>query len=401
MTKSSLDVWAREIHQPPPRSVATDFGVFCGIFGHCWVDNAIDSVERQSGPPFRCVFAVNGLDGQALTRLLAYQETSRHEVWIAVNSTNMGPLGSLYRNQDLLNTSWSALFHQDDVYLANHISVLRDMATRCGPDTVGLFTALGGVSEDGTREMAPPPIRNSHLKGATSVVLIPEIIARHPFPTPAFALRADAQVGGMAWYDSGAPDSEWFCRLACIGRLEATDQVTVLYRQPENSESTLTTTETRIWLWAQGINRIIFSPEFRSFLRSVEPDDRDPLAENILEAIPSRYPGSPVFRFVQFAAAQEMLTAWDYQSAPCLDFIHATLNAWGSSGAVRSLEGLGSSGTTEDSDFGFSELVGRPTKTPWWEQQGRRAYRAHAHRFPRGMRDWAVDFYRRFARSAS
>lgn len=401
MTELTLGAWTREIHQPPPRSVATDFGVFCGVFGHRWVDNAIESVERQSGPAFRCVFAINGVDDQALARLLAYQERSRHEVWIAVNSTNMGPLGSLYRNQDLLNTSWTALFHQDDVYLTNHIAVLRDMATRCGPTTVGLFTALGGVSEDGTREMAPPPIRNSHLKDANSVVLVPEIIARHPFPTPAFALRSDAHIGGMAWYDSGAPDSEWFCRLACIGRLEATDQVTVLYRQPESSESTLTTTETRIWLWAQSINRIVFSPEFRSLLLSIDPEERDHLAERILEAIPSRYPGSPVFRFVQFAAAQEMLTAWDYQSAPCLDFVYATLNVWGPSGAVRSLEALGSGGTAAASALGLSELVGRPTKTPWWEQRGRQAYRKHAHRLPEGVRDWAVDAYRRYARSAT
>jgi hypothetical protein len=399
--ESAFDEWGREIHQPSPRAVAQDFAIFCGVFGHRWVNNAIQSVDRQEGAPFRCVFAVNGLDREALSRLLEYQEVSRHEVWIVVNSANMGPLGSFYRNRDLLTSTWVAFLHQDDVYLADHVTVLRDMAEQCRPETVGLFTTLGGVSEDGTREMAPPPIRNAHLKDATAAVLVPEIIARHPFPTPAFALRSDTHIDGMAWYDSGAPDSEWFCRLACIGALEASDRVTVLYRQPTTSESTMTSGETRTWLWAQSLNRIMLSPEFRAFLASVKVGERDAVATRILHSIPARYPDSPIFRFIQFTAAQQMLTVWGYQQIACLNFVHTTLKQWGPSGATRSLEALQPLSQDVGVDPELSQLVGRPHKHQWWEQRGRQAYRNHAHRLPDGLRNYAVDLYRRFARSAT
>lgn len=396
MTGQEAHPWPRRVIAPARREVDRTLAAFCGIHGDRWVRNAIESMEHQSVRPIQIVIAVNGNGGEAVAFLTDYQSTSPHEVWVVVNESNLGPAGSFDRNRDLIEACWTAFLHQDDIYLPSHLEVLRAMALTSSDSTVALFTALGGISEDGQREMAPPPMENARLRRQRSWRVVPEIIRQHPFPTPAAAIRSDLKTPGIAWYDSGAPDSEWFTRLACVGSVDVIDQVTVLYRQPPDSESSKTDWYTRAWLWAASLSRIIDSSEFFLMLQEIPLAHRDEFAEAILSAIPARYPSAPLFEYLQFLAAQRMCQAWDYTDHASLTFVAQTISQWGPGAATTSLEALLGESIVPTSNSHASQLLGRAPRTTWLEAKGREAYRRYGHKLPVGTRRASVAAYRAF-----
>jgi len=400
MTAPALGAWTRQVIPPRVGDCDDTVAVFCGIYGQRWIGNAIDSLETQTTFPVQVVMAINGHDSRVVERVTDYQRNSRHRVWVAINAVNIGPAGSYHRNRDLIQVPWTIFMHQDDVYLEDHITVMRDMASRSSPKTLGLFTSLGGISEDGARRVAPPPMDNSLLRSAPSWIVVPEIIRQHPFPTPAGAVRTDTQFAGMAWYDSGAPDSEWFTRLACRGLLDATDEVTVLYRQPSDSESSRTDWHTRAWLWSASLDRIFSSPEFYELLCTMPEAHRSTFAEALLKAIPSRYPTSELFRFLQFMAAQRMCETWVYREPVSRAFIAGTLSQWGRSAALESLVSLGAEPASAG-QVGSSNLLGALPRRSWADATTRAIYRRYGHRLPARLQRSSLSVYKAWRKGAS
>ncbi len=377
----------------PPRQVSP-VGVWLGVYGDSWVGNAIESVERQSVSALQVVAVLNGPSRSAEEHLLAWQSDTRHDVTVVVNQRNLGPIGSWYATHDLLTSPWVAILHQDDIYLPDHIATLAAAADRVPADVLAIFSTMEGVTEDGHPASAPL-MRNRNLDLAPSSVTLPEILRRHPFPTPASAIRnPGGYVDGLAWFDSGAPDSEWFARLACRGRFRILDNVTVRYRQPATSESSLTGWESRAWQWAQSLGRLIESDDLSGFLAAVPNDERATVARSVLNAIPSRYPKSPVFGFLQCAAAQRMAEIWDYVPGPATDLIRDFLAAGGESAATRNLESIVIGGGDFTPRFEeVAALLGSPPKTSPVDRWGRRVYRRHGHRLPRWAQQAAYNAY--------
>jgi hypothetical protein len=396
-----MEQWSRTVFPAPPRDVDPGVGVFTGIFGARWLSNAFENLDRQTAFPVAALIAVNGSDDYIVSRCLEFQERSIHAVTVAVNSVNLGPMGSFYRNRDLTAGDWIAFMHQDDVYLDIHLTELARLIDQAADTTVGLFTALGGVSEDGDRSVAPPPMSNEHLRLRESWTVVPEIVRKHPFPTPAFAVRRDVHVDDLAWYDSGAPDSEWFARLACMGTLEVSDTVTVLYRQPSDSESTTTDSATRAWLWAASIERIVSSPEFEELLCRMPVESRSTFAAAFLTAVTARYPESPVFEFVRFVAAQKMVDVWSYTEPRSVEALRSDLEMFPPSAALHSLCSVsGPSERTLADRSGVRELVGRVAAPGPLDRSARLAYRRFGHRVPGGLRSQALKLYRSIRRGS-
>jgi hypothetical protein len=396
-----LGSWPRIVHEPRARDVNRDWTVFSGIFGTRWVDNAISSVDRQSIGPLKVIVAVNGSNDEIESKLLEWQRNSQHEVWVVVNAVNLGPMGSFVRNRDLISSEWTAFFHQDDIYLQTHLTAMSRLARESSPGTVALFTSIEGVSEDGKRRMTAPPFRNEVLRLAPPQLLVPAIVRRHPFPTPAFAVRAGPEVHGLAWYDSGAPDSEWLARLGCLGTFEATDEVTVLYRQPASSESSRTGRGARAWQWAVSLDRLLNSAEFMGMLLRMEPSDRSDFAAALLAALPARYPDSPAFYFLQFVAAQMMCEAWSYGEPTSLQCLADGLGELGQSAALVSLTSLGAEPADGRSGPAISALVNSTDHAGMWDERGKRLYRRFGHRLPTSWRRQLLSAYYRLGRGAS
>jgi hypothetical protein len=386
----------RSLKTSPTRTFNSPVGVWLGVHGDRWVENAIDSVERQTEGSLDVVVALNGPSSWAEERLTAWQHNSRHAITVVINDRNLGPLGSWYANRDLIRTPWVALLHQDDVYLEDHISTLAAAADSAPHDVIAVFTTMDGVTEDGTPQAAPP-MRNRHLDLAPSAVTVQEIIRRHPLPTPASALRnPGGYVDGLAWYDSGAPDSEWFVHLACRGRFRVLDDVSVLYRQPATSESSQTGWESRAWQWAQSLDRFIQSEDFGTFIGTLNSDQRTTVAQGILDAIPARYPTSPAFAFLQFAAAQRMAEAWDYAPGPATDLLLDFLAAGGESAATRNLESVvGPSTMPDPRTADMSALLGAPPQASRADRAARRLYRRYGHWLPRWCQEAGYSAYDR------
>jgi hypothetical protein len=403
---ASASRWSRTIYAPDgPLVDGTEADdtvcAFAGVFGDQWVDNLVESLERQNIGPLQCVLAINGPNERALNRLLDFQRRTHHHVTVVVNERNLGPLGSWYRNRDLLLRPWIAFFHQDDVYLDDHVLTLKRMAGNANQGTVGLFTSLGDLQGGDHGAGTSAPMANRHLRLKSPQVLVPEIVRRHPFPTPTFALRAAVDVADMAWYDSGAPDSEWFARLACQGSLDSSDEVTVLYRRPLDSESSKTDWKTRAWLWSLSLSRLLTSREFRHLLVDLPPGERDKFARRMLQAIPARYPSSPIFTYLQFLAAQEMATAWDYGDGESGPWLLDALSAWGHSASTISLQSLTGKKHPTPHAAPVDALLGDPIRRAAWDRAGRRAFTKVGHRLPRTLQERIVRAYGSWRRGSS
>ena len=388
----------RTVYRPIAKPASVSVAVFLGIYGDAWVSNVIASVERQDAESVRVVAAVNGSPGTALEQLLEWQASSRHAITVVLNERNLGPLGSWYRNHDLLAAPWVALMHQDDVYLPHHIAALTGAAEEAPEDVLGVFGAMSGIDVQG-RSVAAPPMDNAHLDLAPTTVSLPAILRRHPLPTPAVMLRhPEGYVEDLAWYDSGAPDSEWFARLACRGRFRVLKDVTVHYRTSPGSESQSTGWHSRAWQWAQSVDRLVHSEDFTYAIRQMAPESRESFAEDLLKAIRARYPDSPIFDFVAFAAAQRMATAWQYETGPATDMLTTYLAADPDSAAARNLAGITGSPATETSNEtkrAVGQLLGEPPIRGRLEESGRAAYKRFGHLLPTRTR---MHLYRAYDR---
>ena len=343
------------------------------------------SVERQEFGPLQVVAAVNGDFPAAVKQLRKWQGNTEHHVTVVVNSSNLGPLGSWYLNRDLLAAPWVAFMHQDDVYGPAHLATLLRAAINAHPDVLGVFTSMAGIDEDG-RSLAAPPMDNAALDGAPTWVTLPAIVRRHPLPTPASLLRnPEGFVDGLAWYDSGAPDSEWFATLACRGRFRVLSDITMQYRVSTASESQTTGWQSRAWQWAHSVDRIVNSRDFAVAMSNMPAERRREFAEDLLSAIPARYPGSPIFGFLQFVAAQRMAAVWGYEAGPWTELLARHLAVDPESAASRNLLGITGqekaphdpqAARVTDALLGPSPVRGRV------EEAGRDAYRRWGHLLP-------------------
>ena len=390
-----MDLTRTLIFEGAPRPVVADISVFLGIFGSAWVDNAIASVEQQAGGVFHVVAAVNGPDSVATQRLSTWAHQSKHLVTVVQNNSNLGPLGSLYRSLDLMSTPWIATLHQDDIYLPNHLDVHRSQLREAGPEVVASFTQMEGVSEDGaTRTVGVPQVSEGLDRGLSPALLL-GILRRHPLAAPTLAFHKDrAFVHDLVWFDSGAPDSEWYARLACRGTFRVSAQVTTLYRDTPVSESRQTDRQTRAWQWAQSLNRLLLSADFHDLAVTITPGDRDQFARELLEAIPSRYPDSPIFGFLQYAAAQKLTNAWDYSDQETLDFLYSVLEGLGESAAANTLAPQCSSSHIPRPADTAAVLGALPEKGRL-HRAGRTAYQRFGHRLSPATRKRLYSIYDR------
>ena len=382
----------------PPDRASSTVGVFLGIYGDQWVDNAIASVERQDAGPLDVVVAVNGDWPRAVQRLAGWQGSTRHSVTIALNGRNLGPLGSWYANRDLVTAPWVSFLHQDDEYLPEHVPYLEAVARTAPPEVLAVFTSMEGMDPSG-RTVPAPPMDNEYLNMASAEVTLPAVLRRHPLPTPALMIRyPEALVTDLAWYDSGAADSEWFARLACRGKFRIISDVTVRYRASPHSESHSTGWQSRAWQWAQSLDRFINSDDFVHALTEIPEETREAFCRGVLNAIPARYPDAPIFGFLQFAASQRMAHVWGYPGGSPTDFLARYLAAEPGSAALRNLEALTGRAGTESTgtvEATLAALLGQPPRRGKTEETGRAIFQRYGHLLPRSTQMAAYRAYDR------
>ena len=106
-----------------------DLTVFLGIFNAAaFMGDLLRSIRNQSWTSSLNLLIVdNNSTDDSLQILLDALPEMDGNITVVRNVTNVGALGSLYRNADLIETEWLTFMHQDDVYLPNFLdSCLRE-----------------------------------------------------------------------------------------------------------------------------------------------------------------------------------------------------------------------------------------------------------------------------------
>jgi len=233
------------------------------------------------------------------------------------NSVNLGGLGSLLQNFDLIPSEWFITMHQDDQYFSNHVEVLEAAARSARTDVDCIATEMGSLDATGTSNgLLSPPRAAWALPDRSRQTLFLSNLKLHsvPFPAASFRTSAFRHYCGP-WHSTSFPDTEWVLRCLLRSEIELLPIKTMDYRENPQSEShTVTTNEAQVGA-SLALSRVFSNDAFVDFARSVETPDRQAFAQSVFSGIAARLAGSESTGFVTAMAAEQLGQAFGYEVA--------------------------------------------------------------------------------------
>ena len=165
--------------------------VFLGAFN---AKSHLDSlhkilVSQQWTPGVQLLVADNDSDDETFEQLMSIAaQLNASEVSCVKNSKNLGALGSLYLNLDLVKGSWITFIHQDDWYSSTYVSqslaAARDHELQ--PVSTVSFDYLTKIGDEAPRHLANP---TWFAKGVGDPKKFLENLANHSIPWPCTVFR--------------------------------------------------------------------------------------------------------------------------------------------------------------------------------------------------------------------
>jgi glycosyltransferase involved in cell wall biosynthesis len=259
------------------------------------------------------------------------------------NPINLGGLGSLYLNLDLVTSPWVATVHQDDVYLPNHFSTLKEAIENASIDDVCFFTDMGTISGESGSSPEKTLIRPSWILDSwlqRDVFLANLKLQAVSFPSSAFRVSALLKTE-VPWHSSTFTDTEITLMLSTTGTIMPIWETTMLYRLNPESESHDLTSPERILGSALSILRVVNSPGFTKLIQSLEHKDRASFAKNVFFGIEARLGRSIISELVTLAASESMGRSWGYNEVNTRENIETYFESLGGARTTELLKNLG------------------------------------------------------------
>ena len=279
-----------------------------------------------------------------------WMEKFRGRIRIVRNSINLGGLGSLLQNFDLIPSKWFITMHQDDAYFKNHVEVLARAASKAEADVACIATDMGSLDANGASNgLLSPPRAAWALPDLSPHTLFVSNLKLHnvPFPAASFRTSTFRQFCGP-WHSTSFPDTEWVLKCLMRNRIELVPKKTMDYRENPTSEShTVTVSEGEVGT-SLALSRVFSSPDFGNFARSLSDDSREDFAHAVFAGISARLGKSDFLLFVSAMAAEQLGFAFGYE----LEFVNtAILSAYGSNRPKNMTNLLRALGGVADSEF--------------------------------------------------
>jgi len=256
----------REIISSPENSKNFKFCAMLRTFnGERHLSQILSDLEGQKNTDFFILVVDNCSDDDTWERVIDWVELDPSKRAASRNPFNIGGMGSIFSNLDLIRSEWVIDFHQDDRYGSDHVSVIQGVINSLpkGSKVLAASTEMGSISDSGGK-LGTPPRASWFSRGLESRLWFAVSTLRTQiFPTPAAAYRVDELKGAEPpWLSSTFGDSEISIYLRSRGQLAWIPKQTMSYRENPNSESHVILDSDRLKGLELGFDRILSSSWF-------------------------------------------------------------------------------------------------------------------------------------------
>ena len=291
--------------------------VFLGLYkGEQYIKERIQDLEAQTSQDFYLVIVDNcspGFDLSTLSNLLESSKKFANRYKLVQNPINLGGLGSLQLNLDLVPTAWITFFHQDDKYLPNHVES-HLQAIKSGNESLGsVSTDLGSLNSEG-KKVPVPPRANWFIDNSSEQATFLANVAEQVVPFASLSMRKVIfETDQVALHTVAFSDSEQTLKSLMRGEHEFIKKQTVLYRENPISESHTQGAKVRTFSATIGLLKVFASDLFIDYARMISSNDRGPFVAKLEDAIRRRIQDSAFADLVWTMALEQLNVAWQYE----------------------------------------------------------------------------------------
>jgi hypothetical protein len=291
--------------------------VYFGIYnGDKYIAERIKELENQTSqdfylivtdnctPEFKLDFVENQLKSSSLFA---------NRYLITQNPVNLGNLGSIQLNLDLVPTPWITFFHQDDKYLPNHVSVHLDAITNADESKGSVSTDLGSRDIEGNK-IPVPPRANWFIKQTSKQSIFLANVAEQVVLFPALSIRTkNLDSDRVPPHSVAFADSEHTLFALMMGEHEFIPKETVLYTENPFSESHILGKASINLAATLGLLRVFTSQEFVEYVCKIASDERAEFVVKLEESIRKRIPNVEFAELVWTVSLEQLNCAWGYE----------------------------------------------------------------------------------------
>ena len=290
-----------------------DFTIFLGLYNaEVYLSDVFMQLISQHDQNFYLIVADNYSDDLTWEQIPELAEKFEGRVKLVRNPLNFGGAGSLALNFDLIKTDWWCAWHQDDFYLPNHITILRNMIRTVDEEVVGVSSDMGSISSAGKR-IAVKPRANWLLKDYDKIDLFIANLRSQVIPFPATAFKRDIFNNYISpWHSTAFSDTESTMLMSSRGTFIFSNKMTMRYRENEMSESHSMNDHESLFGMGVSLARVFSSDAFASIAKSVDATERKFFLKTLNESINIRLGPSEYSRFIQLLMAESCMVAWGY-----------------------------------------------------------------------------------------
>ena len=291
--------------------------VYLGIYnGDKYIADRIKELENQTSqdfylivtdncsPEFKLDFVENQLKSSSLFA---------NRYLITQNPVNLGNLGSIQLNLDLVPTPWMTFFHQDDKYLPNHVAVHLDAITNAEESKGSVSTDLGSRDIEGNK-IPVPPRANWFIKQTSKQSIFLANVAEQVVLFPALSIRThNLDSDRVPPHSVAFADSEHTLFALMKGEHVFIPKETALYTENPFSESHILGKATITLAATLGLLRVFTSQEFVEYACKIAPGERDEFVAKLEESIRKRLPNVEYAELVWTVSLEQLNCAWGYE----------------------------------------------------------------------------------------
>jgi hypothetical protein len=287
--------------------------VFLGVYnGAQYLDLLLGQLLLQEAKEFPLLIVENASTDGSWEQIGQWPLEILRRAKLVRNPINVGGIGTLVLNLFEVETPWLVSLHQDDIYLPNHLRILKESIDSASEDEVVHFTDMGTVDLQGRR--VETLIRQSWIADlSTREASFIANLVQQSVSYASAAFRTSALSGvEIPWHSTSFPDTEITLRQSPIGKFKFIPEQTMLYRVNPDSTSRDLGSKERILGPLASLARVMGSESFYLLCSEVAEESRQKFSKAVLAGIQMRLGESPLCEIVKLIAAETMALAWDY-----------------------------------------------------------------------------------------
>lgn len=339
-----LEAIEREVEflSAAPAQTGDRLTVFVGIYNaKPFLGDLLASIRNQNWTPaVQLLFVDNSSTDGSWEAIKDSLPDLPCQVTLVRNLVNLGALGSVYRNADLIKSDWMTFVHQDDLYHPNFLdSCLRE---------IGFWESkkVSSISFDyltvpGKRSATHTPNPTWFAKGWPPHVSFLENLSNHSVPWPCSVFRSEYLLGSPVPFHSPAfLDTEIALNQVTLGRHVYVAEKVMNYRIHGDSGShSLPTGEAEI-LRSTSILRVVNSKDFADLVRTVPTSKQEIWMSELMLAAGGYVESRELRSLLHISIAEAVVSALDYRNSACNLRLAASLSAIGAENSAQLLRGL-------------------------------------------------------------